>query len=123
MISTKQLNKIEKQRERKRKLKKQVAQGKQSARKQYKKKNNKKHEFQFQYKRQEWIELRNRIIRRDHNRCVACHCESNVFHVHHLLYHKDKSIWDVPDFYLVTLCPDCHIKEHSKQFIPPSKHY
>lgn len=35
-------------------------------------------------------------------------------HVHHLKYLRGKMIWEVPLFYLVTLCEDCHSKEHGR---------
>ncbi len=79
--------------------------------------------YKAQYKRQEWIELRDRIVFRDGNKCVLCKQGAKYFHVHHLLYEKGKSIWNVPDCYLITLCPGCHKKEHSKTFIIPPKHF
>ena len=75
----------------------------------------------WQYKTDEWFDLRERIIQRDRFMCVACGKKSEVFHVHHLIYQKGCKIWEVPDFYLVTLCPGCHIKEHSKRFAIPPK--
>ena len=61
-----------------------------------------------QYDTDEWRELRERILKRDNYRCVSCFKESKNLHVHHLLYQKGRRIWEVPDFYLVTLCPKCH---------------
>lgn len=76
-----------------------------------------------QYQTDEWNELRERIIQRDNFRCVSCGKKPKVHNVHHLLYQKGVKIWEVPDFYLVTLCPGCHIKEHSKKFFIPPKHF
>ena len=86
-------------------------------------KNYKKDYYKWQYKTQEWIELRDRIVTRDNNRCVGCGEKSKVLHVHHLLYEKGKKIWEVPDWYLVSLCPKCHVKEHSRLFAHPRKHF
>lgn len=76
-----------------------------------------------QYKTKEWLELRDRIVTRDNNRCVACGKEAKVLHVHHLLYERGKEIWEVPDYYLVTLCPGCHVKEHSLYLSHPRKRF
>ena len=64
------------------------------------------------YKTPEWQELRERILRRDEFRCVGCAVKDVPLAVHHLLYDKHKEIWEVPDWYLVTLCKRCHAKEH-----------
>ena len=79
--------------------------------------------FAYQYKTDEWMDLRERIIQRDKFRCVACGQKPKVYHVHHLLYQYGNRIWEVPDYYLVTLCPGCHVKEHSKRFAVPPKHF
>ena len=79
--------------------------------------------YDEQLKSKEWIELRDRIVMRDNNRCIQCGEKSKVLHVHHLLYEKGKAIWNVPDYYLVTLCPGCHKKEHSRVLTPPTKHF
>ena len=78
------------------------------------------------YKHPKWKELRNRIYIRDKKRCVRCGDgprDGKDLHVHHLLYIKDKEPWDVPEYYLVTLCVECHKLEHSIRLTPPSKHY
>ena len=89
----------------------------------YRKRKINKNYYKSQYMAPEWIELRERIINRDNNRCKQCGKENNTFHIHHLLYEADKKIWEVPDYYLVTLCPGCHKKEHSRHLIRPTKHY
>jgi 5-methylcytosine-specific restriction endonuclease McrA len=73
-----------------------------------------------------WKEKRNFIIERDGYRCVMCGEKRGagiILNVHHLLYDKDLDMWDVPDFYLVTLCTRCHKKEHSRKLAPPKKHF
>ena len=80
-------------------------------------------DYNLQYQTDEWLELRERIIQRDNFMCVTCGKKPKVYNVHHLLYQKGRRIWDVPDYYLITLCPGCHIKEHSKRFSIPNKHF
>lgn len=41
-----------------------------------------------------------------------------ILQVHHKYYIKDKPIWEVPEGALITLCRDCHIKEHKSKKIP-----
>lgn len=66
----------------------------------------------WEYQTPEWMELRERIISRDKGRCVACYKKPDTLHVHHLLYEEGRRAWEVPDFYLVSLCNSCHYKEH-----------
>jgi hypothetical protein len=78
------------------------------------------------YDAPEWKAKRNKILDRDKHTCVSCgrsRVHGGEFHVHHMLYIKGKYVWEVPDYYLVTLCSTCHKKEHSHQFIPPSRHF
>lgn len=75
------------------------------------------------YSSPQWIELRKKIYARDNYTCVNCGMRNVPFHAHHLLYDRSGAIWDVPHWYLVTLCPDCHKAEHSKRLAPPPKHY
>ena len=72
------------------------------------------------YTSKEWGEVANRVKERDGYRCVNCGTAKNL-HVHHLIYEKDKEIWAVPLWYLVTLCGGCHQIEHTKTLIPPRK--
>lgn len=79
------------------------------------------------YKNKRWLELAERIKRRDGHRCVLCgndggESDKNLA-VHHLLYENGKEVWDVPDCYLITVCHSCHKKEHSRRLSPPKKHF
>lgn len=74
------------------------------------------------YLSNEWISLRNDILERDKHKCTECGATQEL-HVHHLAYEHGKPVWDVPMWYLVTLCKDCHKKEHSKKLAAPKKIY
>jgi len=76
------------------------------------------------YDHPEWIKKRNKILARDKKTCVRCglsRYDGARLNVHHLLYIKGNDVWDVPDYYLVTLCEKCHKHEHSVQYTPPSR--
>ena len=69
--------------------------------------------YEEQIKSPKWQKKRLEILQRDNFKCCICGSESKTLHVHHLYYEKDKEIWDYPDRCLITLCEDCHDKEHS----------
>ena len=69
-----------------------------------------------------WDEKRRAIYKRDDYRCVKCGLKGKL-NAHHLLYEDGKELWEVPDFYLVSLCDNCHKEEHSKKLIAPRKVY
>lgn len=74
------------------------------------------------YNTKEWRDKRTIIYRRDSYRCVKCSRRGQKgvrLNVHHLLYIKGAEVWEVPDFYLVTLCEKCHTEEHSLDLSPP----
>lgn len=76
------------------------------------------------YSLPEWKALAREIIERDRQRCVACgksKYDGVKLNVHHLVYEIGKQVWDVPKWYLVTLCEGCHKKEHGKLLKPPPK--
>lgn len=69
-------------------------------------------EFFKQYQTKEWYDISKRIKARDHNTCQMCGCNDKPLSVHHLRYGENGSIYDVPDSALITLCEDCHQKQH-----------
>jgi len=76
------------------------------------------------YRHPEWLKKRAVIYARDRDRCVNCgkgRRDGFKIAVHHLAYDEDKDLWDVPDWYLVTLCEPCHTLEHGKRLKPPPK--
>lgn len=67
-----------------------------------------------QYKHPNWQRVRLAILKRDKFRCVECGDNQSTLHVHHIKYRKSGFIWDVPKWYLVTLCEGCHSEEHGR---------
>ena len=57
----------------------------------------------------EWAAKRDRILRRDRNRC--CQCGQRADHVHHKTY---EHIFCERDDDLVSLCAECHALEHGR---------
>jgi len=85
-----------------------------------------KKRYNEELKDNRWIEKKNKILKRDGNKCIVCGGKKSdgiKLNVHHLLYDNDIEMWDVPDWYLVTLCETCHRLEHCKRLSPPRKHY
>lgn len=68
-----------------------------------------------------WLELREKIFKRDNRRCQICgasHTE-NPLEVHHLVYINDKGYgqrekWDYDERFLMSMCRYCHQKEYLK---------
>lgn len=68
-----------------------------------------------------WQRKRLEVLNRDNWTCQACYSTDRTLHIHHLDYEKDADPWDYPDFYLQTLCSDCHEEyEKNKQRIESS---
>jgi hypothetical protein len=63
-----------------------------------------------------WQKKRLEIFSRDGFACQFCFDTENTLHVHHLKY-KGVNPWDTPDKYLLTICEECHKKEHAEQDI------
>lgn len=62
----------------------------------------------------EWRKKRARVLRRDRHWCRGCDKQAAT-EVHHLAYGRGrgvKSLVDVPDEKLVSLCNDCHAEIH-----------
>jgi hypothetical protein len=68
-----------------------------------------------QYLHPNWQRMRLYVLQRDKYTCVDCGEKSKQLHVHHLKYSPSGFIWEVPHWYLVTLCETCHAKEHGKR--------
>lgn len=49
----------------------------------------------------------------DNFTCQICGRKDKVVHVHHHFYIEGRHLWEYPDETLVTLCEDCHAKEHN----------
>lgn len=70
--------------------------------------------FKDQYVHPNWQKFRLAVFKRDKYQCVNCGERNKTLHAHHLKYVHGKFIWDVPTWYVVTLCEDCHSKEHGR---------
>lgn len=78
-------------------------------------------DYSEKYKTAKWQQKKCEILVRDNFTCQVCGFSSNddadsskLLHVHHRYYIKGKDeVWDYPNEALVTLCEDCHAKEHS----------
>jgi hypothetical protein len=70
--------------------------------------------YRDQYLHPNWQRVRLIVLGRDGFMCVNCKSKHKTLHVHHLKYIKSKFIWEVPLYYLVTLCETCHSEEHGR---------
>ena len=77
-------------------------------------------EFALYYRRKEWKEFRQRILKRDNYICNNCQQQKSEreLQVHHKQYIDGKKIWEYADDDVVTLCKKCHAEIHG--IIPPS---
>lgn len=67
--------------------------------------------YQEQLLTDEWKLRRQEIIDRDFGICQQCMSSKNL-NVHHLTYIDGRMAWEYEDFYLITLCGECHKKTH-----------
>lgn len=76
-------------------------------------------EYEDQLKTSAWLQKKYEILSRDNFRCTVCLCDNyeRQIEVHHVCYRKGKMAWEYEDFLLVTLCRDCHQKEHDNNNI------
>jgi len=63
-------------------------------------------------KNPKWQKKRLEIMSRDEFYCHKCYSSEDTLTVHHLYYIKGNDPWDYPDDSFITLCEDCHEKEH-----------
>lgn len=78
--------------------------------------------YQEQLKDERWIAKRNEVLLRDYNMCRKCYsCED--MQVHHKQYIEGRMAWEYDNLYLISLCGECHRKEHEgktiEDFIKP----
>lgn len=67
-----------------------------------------------QYLHPNWQKMRLYVLKRDNFTCVNCRSKDKTLHAHHIKYLFGKFIWEVPPYYIVTLCEDCHSEEHNR---------
>jgi hypothetical protein len=70
-----------------------------------------KEEYRQYLSSNEWRGKRERVLRRDKNRCIKCHSVENL-QIHHLTYERvgKEFLCD-----LITLCRKCHERVHEKE--------
>ena len=78
-------------------------------------------DFKEQYKQDlkdpRWKAMVRRIRYRDNDRCRICGCKKRIgmeMNVHHIHYYPNRKPWEYDESDLITLCRDCHIKEHDR---------
>ena len=69
--------------------------------------------WRLQYRHPNWELLRKTILKRDKYICRACKKGDRTLTVHHKKYYGNY-IWDVEPKDLVTLCEQCHKREHRR---------
>ncbi len=70
--------------------------------------------YSEQIKSPKWQKRRLEILNRDNFTCQICGSQDKTLHVHHTVYIPYKEIWDYGDNQLITLCEDCHAREHGE---------
>ena len=80
--------------------------------------------YKEQLKTSAWLRKKYEIFFRDNFVCSNClkdNYESQL-ECHHIAYIPHRKAWEYPDYLLVTLCRECHQKEHnSKSIYNPNK--
>ena len=75
----------------------------------------KKTDYEKYMQSPQWQAKRLKVLKRDNYKCQHCNCVVTHYtaHVHHLSY---KYFGNEPLRHLVTLCRECHRKEHNYKF-------
>lgn len=58
-----------------------------------------------------WLQKKTEILIRDNYTCQKCGAKSHL-NVHHLVYEEGKLAWEYSNDKLITLCEQCHAREH-----------
>lgn len=61
-----------------------------------------------------WQKKRLEVLQRDNFTCQVCGSKDKTLNVHHTYYDRTKKPWEYPMGAFITLCEECHKKEHSK---------
>jgi len=70
-------------------------------------------DYKEQISHPKWQKKRLEILERDEFKCRYCNNSNSSLHVHHLVYHKNKKIWEYENNLLITYCKDCHNRWHN----------
>lgn len=60
-------------------------------------------DYKEQIKSPKWQKRRLEILQLDNFTCQICGDNEHTLNVHHLVYYKDKKIWEYEDWELITL--------------------
>lgn len=71
-------------------------------------------DYKEQIKDPRWQKKRLEILQHDDFTCQMCGAKDKTLHVHHTIYIPGRNIWEYEKNQLVTLCEDCHSKEHGE---------
>lgn len=69
-------------------------------------------DYKEQIKSPKWQKRQLEILQLDNFTCQICGDNEHTLNVHHLVYHKNKNIWEYEDWELITLCEECHEFQH-----------
>lgn len=67
--------------------------------------------YEEQLRDPRWIKLREFVKKEDRYECRYCGRKEDL-QVHHMKYIDGRMAWEYPTELLLTLCEDCHKKEH-----------
>lgn len=71
-----------------------------------------KFNYKEEYSTNEWQRKSGNKKHLDDYTCQICGSKKKQVHVHHHFYIEGRHLWEYPDETLITLCEDCHAKEH-----------
>lgn len=60
-----------------------------------------------------WQKKRLEILQRDEWTCRYCGDKETTLHVHHDFYIPGEEPWEADEYFLITLCSDCHELVHA----------
>ena len=74
-------------------------------------------DYSEQLKTSAWMRKKYEVMSRDNFVCSSCLADNfeKRLEVHHVTYIAGRLAWEYPDYLLVTLCRDCHQKEHDEK--------
>lgn len=72
-----------------------------------------RYNYKEEYKTNEWQRKSGNKKQLDNYTCQICGSNQKMVHVHHHYYIEGRHLWEYPDETLITLCEDCHAKEHN----------
>ena len=73
-----------------------------------------KYQYSEKLKDIRWQQMRLKVFERDGWRCRVCDQSSKTIHAHHTYYDNNtEGPWDYPTETIITLCEQCHEKEHT----------